>query len=108
MTTPAGLEAVAGHATARAQELLSRLHDAPAAGLGELRSVVRNFDRLSDTLCGVIDMCEVIWTCHPDSTWVERAGSVHERLCRTMNEMNVDQKLFTVSDRTLESCFNHC
>lgn len=58
--------------------------------------LVNNFDRLSDKLCGVIDMCEAIWTSHPDQRWKEEAGRVYEELCRVMNEMNVDQELYEV------------
>lgn len=96
LARPAGLRAVAEQTTQHARLLLDRLHQAPSAGLGELRLVVRNFDRLSDTLCGVIDMCELIWTCHPDRKWVQEAAQVYDGLCRVMNEMNVDQKLFAV------------
>jgi len=65
--------------------------------------VVKNFDRLSDKLCGVIDMCESIWTSHPDDKWKQEAGRVYEELCRVMNEMNVDQELYNVS-RSRPSC----
>ena len=59
--------------------------------------LVKNFDRLSDKLCGVIDLCESIYTSHPEQRWKNEAGRVYEELCRVMNEMNVDVELYEVS-----------
>ncbi|KAL7412008.1 hypothetical protein BDY24DRAFT_394286 [Mrakia frigida] len=93
LTSPSGLRSISSHVTQHAQLLLKRIHKAPKSQ-SELQKVVKNFDRLSDKLCGVIDMCESIWTSHPDDDWKQEAGRVYEELCRVMNEMNVDQELY--------------
>lgn len=97
LTSPSGLAEVAAHVERHCNLVLRRIHAAPAAGQGELRLVVKNFDRLSDLLCGVIDMCELLWTTHPDRKWVAQAEKTYEGLCRLMNQMNVDEALYGVS-----------
>jgi len=58
---------------------------------------VKNLDRLSDLLCGVIDMCELVRNVHPDESWVIEAERAYERLCSFMNGLNTDQGLYKVS-----------
>lgn len=96
LTSPDSLPSLAAHVVSRVQLILARLHRAPSAGHAELELVVKNFDRLSDLLCGVIDMCEAIVTLHPDKKWRRKAEETHEGLCRLMNEMNVDVRLYDV------------
>jgi intermediate peptidase len=59
--------------------------------------VVKNLDRLSDLLCGVIDLCELVRNVHPDEAWVSESDSTYERLCSFMNELNTDTGLYKVS-----------
>ncbi|CED83185.1 mitochondrial intermediate peptidase [Phaffia rhodozyma] len=103
LKNPAGLHQAAQHVHQRAVLLLHRIHRAPEAGLGELRLVVKNFDRLSDLLCGIIDMCEVIWTVHPEGEWRNAAEEVYGGLCRLMNEMNVDTQLYGALKQAVET-----
>lgn len=63
----------------------------------ELRKVVKNLDRLSDVLCGVIDMCELVRSVHPDQRWVAECDLAYERLCSFMNGLNTDRGLYEVS-----------
>ena len=63
----------------------------------ELRLVVKNLDRLSDLLCGVIDMCELVRNVHPDEMWVEESERSYERLCSFMNGLNTHVGLYEVS-----------
>ena len=66
--------------------------------------VVKNLDRLSDVLCGVIDMCELVRNVHPDELWVMESEKAYERLCSFMNGLNTDQGLYRVSpSRALSS-----
>lgn len=103
LTAPSSLQTLASHVVARVDLILARLHRAPAAGHAELQLVVKNFDRLSDLLCGVIDMCEAVATLHPERKWQRAAEQTHEGLCRLMNEMNVDVRLYDVSLRPAPS-----
>jgi len=68
----------------------------------ELRRVVKNLDRLSDVLCGVIDMCELLRTVHPDPEWVEECEEAYGRLCSFMNELNTHPGMYEVSLKILE------
>ena len=63
----------------------------------ELRLVVKNLDRLSDMLCGVIDMCELVRNLHPDEEWVIESERSYERLCGFMNELNTHVEMYEVS-----------
>lgn len=58
--------------------------------------VVKNLDRLSDLLCGVIDMCELVRNVHTDQFWIRESDAAYERLCSFMNELNTDQRLYKV------------
>jgi intermediate peptidase len=77
---------------------VQRIIDAPLDPTGkELRLVVKNLDRLSDVLCGVIDMCELVRNVHPEEEWVAQSDLAYERLCSFMNELNTDRGLYEVS-----------
>lgn len=58
--------------------------------------LVKQLDRLSDLLCGVIDMLEVVRNVHPDARWEQRANEAYEALCEYMNVLNVHQGLYEV------------
>ena len=45
----------------------------------ELFKVVKHLDRLSDMLCGVIDLAELVRNAHPDPEWVQSAEHVYEK-----------------------------
>lgn len=96
LISPSTLRTLSQSCVLHSQLLLRRLHLAPERGPRELRLVVKNFDRLSDKLCSVIDLCEVLVTCHPETKWRREAESVHADLCRLMMSMNVDQGLYEV------------
>lgn len=62
----------------------------------ELFKVVKNFDRLSDMLCSVIDLAELVRNAHPDPEWVESANEAYEQLCEYMNVLNTNVGLYEV------------
>ncbi|KAF5352368.1 hypothetical protein D9756_005981 [Leucocoprinus leucothites] len=68
----------------RAQLLTNRILNARSSR-EELLKVVKNLDRLSDMLCSVIDLAELIRNAHPDRNWVTAGNHVYERLCEFMN-----------------------
>jgi intermediate peptidase len=70
----------------------------------ELRLVVKNLDRLSDLLCGVIDMCELVRNLHPDEEWVIESERSYERLCGFMNELNTHVGMYEVGRDTISTC----
>lgn len=80
----------------RAKAIVARITNAPNAGAEEMRMVVKNFDRLSDVLCGVIDMAELVRHAHPDPEWAEASHDAYEILCSYMNILNTHTGLYEV------------
>ncbi|KZS93453.1 mitochondrial intermediate peptidase [Sistotremastrum niveocremeum HHB9708] len=78
------------------RRILSAEHSRP-----ELFQVVKNLDRLSDLLCGVIDLAEFVRNAHPDEEWVYHANSAYESLCEFMNTLNTHEGLDKVLDIVL-------
>jgi intermediate peptidase len=62
----------------------------------ELLKVVKNLDRLSDMLCGVIDLAELVRNTHPNAQWVDAANAAYEALCEFMNVLNTHVGLYEV------------
>ncbi|EIW69663.1 hypothetical protein TREMEDRAFT_71704 [Tremella mesenterica DSM 1558] len=92
---PTSLRPLTERTIYHAQHIVEMIRKAPDDVTGrELRLVVKNLDRLSDLLCGVIDMAELIRNVHPDPTWVEESDKAYERLCSFMNELNTDTRLY--------------
>ena len=57
---------------------------------------VKQIDRLSDLLCGVIDLAELIRNVDPDSEWVAHADAAYQELCYYMNQLNTHVGLYEV------------
>lgn len=81
------------------RRILSAEHSRP-----ELFQVVKNLDRLSDLLCGVIDLAEFVRNAHPDEEWVYHANSAYESLCEFMNTLNTHESLDKVRSSILNIC----
>ena len=100
LTSPQNFLVLAQQTLARAQLLVDRIDRAGSAdastvkGVQELKEVVRNLDRLSDLLCGVIDMAELVRNAHPDPEWAEAANAAYEYLCGYMNVLNTHTGLY--------------
>ncbi|WFD07075.1 mitochondrial intermediate peptidase [Malassezia vespertilionis] len=88
----------------RAQLLVNRIARAGEedVGMDELRRVVRSLDRLSDLLCGVIDMAELVRHAHPDPTWADAANAAYEHLCNFMNILNTHTGLYVALKRAMD------
>lgn len=95
LSSPQSLNVLAERTVRRAQLLVDRLHQAPSSRQ-EMKKVVKNFDRLSDMLCGVIDAAELIRHAHPNHEWVDAANNAYESLCSYMNVLNTDVELYEV------------
>ena len=100
--SPTSLPPLTDRTLIHARHLVQRICAAPSDPSGrELRLVVKNLDRLSDLLCGVIDMCELVRNVHPDEDWIVEAEKAYERLCSFMNELNTNKGLYKVSAPTI-------
>ncbi|KAJ7751301.1 mitochondrial intermediate peptidase [Mycena maculata] len=95
LTHPGALVALTDATLIRAQRLTDRILRARESR-EELLLVVKNLDRLSDLLCGVIDLAELVQNAHPERVWVEAANFAHEKLCNFMNVLNTHIGLYAV------------
>ncbi|KAF7731691.1 Mitochondrial intermediate peptidase [Apophysomyces ossiformis] len=93
-----GFDYATKQAIQRAQLIVERICKAPENGPAEMRKVVKNLDRLSDTLCSVIDMAELIRNAHPDEKIMEAANKTYSDLCSYMNTLNTDVRIHQVSN----------
>ncbi|KAI6031498.1 mitochondrial intermediate peptidase [Pisolithus microcarpus] len=100
LTTPSAFTALADSTLVRAQLLTERILRARQSR-SELFKVVKNLDRLSDLLCGVIDLAELLRNAHPDPQWVQSANDSYEKLCEYMNVLNTNVGLYDVLDVVL-------
>ncbi|TXT07151.1 hypothetical protein VHUM_03321 [Vanrija humicola] len=102
LTSPEALEPLTYRTLVHARAIVDRIARAQDDPTGrELRLVVKNLDRLSDLLCGVIDMCELVRNAHPSPEWVAAADETYEALCSYMNELNTSRGLFDALVATL-------
>jgi intermediate peptidase len=91
--------------TARAQAIVSRLlayTPCPSTSCQESKErdllvQVKQIDRLSDLLCSVIDLAEVVRNLDPDPQWIEYADKAYSELCLLMNQLNTHVELYQVS-----------
>lgn len=95
LTTPSSFIQLADSTLCRAQLLTRRIVKSKDSR-EELFKVVKHLDRLSDLLCGVIDLAELVRNAHPEPVWIESAEHVYEKMCEFMNVLNTDVDLYHV------------
>ena len=102
LVSPSSFHDLALATLIRAQLLTERIVRARQSR-DELLKAVKNLDRLSDMLCSVIDLAELVRNAHPDPEWVTSANEAYEQLCEYMNVLNTNVGLYEV--RLLASFF---
>jgi mitochondrial intermediate peptidase len=103
ITEPRALTALADATLVRARLLTERILQSHQSR-EEMHKVVKNLDRLSDMLCGVIDLAEIVRNAHPDPTWVHAANEAYESLCEFMNVLNTHVGLYDVRRPSPSNC----
>ena len=63
--------------------------------------VAATVDAISDVLCRVVDVAEVVRTQHDDPKWRRVATEAHGLLSQRINALNADRGLFLALDRAL-------
>ncbi|KAK9463114.1 uncharacterized protein V1516DRAFT_671991 [Lipomyces oligophaga] len=103
ITTADSMVEFAERALAIAQRLTAHLESYHTLTLenSDLRPIIHTFDRLSDSLCQVIDMAEFIRTAHPEPSFIAAAEQAHELLMNYMILLNTSEKLFLVLQKVL-------
>lgn len=98
LRTPQALRPLTDRVLIQVQAIVDRICAAQDDPSGkELRLVVKNLDRLSDLLCGVIDLCELVRNVHPEDQWIAECEKSYDRLCSFMNGLNTHVGLYEVS-----------
>ncbi|ORY87124.1 peptidase family M3-domain-containing protein [Protomyces lactucae-debilis] len=100
LKTPAGFPQFATDALHKAQWLAKEISERHAT-LTPV-AVVKALDRLSDTLCAVLDLAELVRNSHPDPAFVQGAEEAYDILHAFMNEMNTHTGLFQAVAHVLE------
>ncbi|KAG8980161.1 Mitochondrial intermediate peptidase [Tulasnella sp. JGI-2019a] len=111
LASPANFVQLAQRTANRAQLLVDRIKRS-SNSRSETFKVVKNFDRLSDMLCGVIDAAELVRHSHPQKAWIDAAHEVYESMCSFMNTLNTDVDLYEVlravmQDQDVASTFSY-
>ncbi|TYJ57146.1 hypothetical protein B9479_002060 [Cryptococcus floricola] len=95
LMSPCSLKRLTNRTLVHATAIVDRIVSAPFDSTGkELRLVIKNLDRLSDLICGVIDMCELVRNAHPDQSWKRESDQAYTVLCGFMNELNAKRELW--------------
>ncbi|TIB03113.1 hypothetical protein E3P94_00783 [Wallemia ichthyophaga] len=103
LTSPESFKPISDRTIIYSSALVDRIVNAPSNGVSEMRKVVKNLDRLSDGLCRVIDLAELVRNVHPDVKWIEAADNTYDRLCEYMNELNTHVGLYQALRETVQN-----
>lgn len=101
LKNPEGLKEFSKVSLARATDLVEQMRNDKSKN--GLRQYIVNLDKVSDTLCRVIDLCEFIRSAHPDPQFVKAAQQCHEEMFEFMNVLNTDVELY----QTLKEVLNN-
>ena len=95
LKSPHDFQTVASHTVNAAQQIVDRILRAPSSS-SEMRRVVKNLDRVSDMLCRVIDLAELVRSAHPDQRWIMSANQAYDEVSNYMNILNTNVSLSKV------------
>ncbi|KAI8321148.1 zincin [Martensiomyces pterosporus] len=90
--SPKSFRKAGKEAVAEAEALLQRALSAQAAE--DKRNVVKCLDQLSDALCRVMDVAELVRQVHPDESWQMAADEVYAGMFEYMNGLNTHVGLY--------------
>lgn len=98
---PQGLRTFGQESLVKAKSILNAIRNDDTQQ-GKLLYIVR-LDKLSDTLCRVIDLCEFVRSTHPSEAFVKAAQECHEEMFEFMNVLNTDVKLCNLLKEVLSN-----
>ncbi|KAJ1666310.1 Mitochondrial intermediate peptidase [Coemansia sp. RSA 1813] len=107
--SPKSFRAAGKEAVAEAQALVQKVVDAKTTK--EKRQVIKCLDQLSDALCRVMDVAELVRQVHPDSNWQAAADQVYSTMLDYMNGLNTHVGLYrklveVIDDSSIKSTFS--
>lgn len=94
ITSPDDFKPVTLYTLRRAQFIVERI--LRASSEEERLRLVTDIDRLSDTLCRLVDLAELVRNTHPDKAWVEAAHQTYDDVLVYMNGLNTTPELARV------------
>lgn len=86
LTSPKGFELFANANLAKAKRIVEKILSASTTE--QYRSMARDLDRLSDTLCRIIDLSDFVRSTHPDPRIQAAASQSHRMMFEFMNVLN--------------------
>ena len=86
LKNPSGFQQFASITLARCQNIVAKVLAASTAK--NYQDVPRDLDRLSDSLCRVLDLCDFVRSTHPDARFGEAADEAYQMLFEYMNVLN--------------------
>ncbi|KAJ2864246.1 Mitochondrial intermediate peptidase, partial [Coemansia erecta] len=107
--SPKSFRVAGKEAVAEAQVLVQKVVDATT--MAEKRQVIKCLDQLSDALCRVMDVAELVRQVHPDSNWQAAADQVYSAMLDYMNGLNTHVGLYrklveVMDDPAIKSTFS--
>ena len=88
---PSGFRCFAENTLHKCRDIVASIH--AVSTQDGYKALARDFDRLSDLLCRVIDAADFVRSTHPDRRFQAAAGEAHSRMFEYMNNLNTDTKL---------------
>ncbi|KAF8455491.1 hypothetical protein BGX38DRAFT_1258029 [Terfezia claveryi] len=101
LTSPTGFSIYAQKTLAKAQRLVSKIISADTPE--QLRRIVRDFDRLSDLLCRVIDMADFVRATHPKPEIVQAVNDAYGIMYEYMNVLNTTDGLYLALKKAIQN-----
>lgn len=86
LTNPKGFERYAEVTLEKSKRIVARI--LKISTVEGYKTIAREMDRLSDTLCRIIDLADFVRTTHPDSRLQMAANEAHARMFEYMNTLN--------------------
>ncbi|KAI8806896.1 hypothetical protein BJ742DRAFT_814746 [Cladochytrium replicatum] len=103
LVSPKALYTAAQIRLRQAQALVDAIIDEKSNSTEEIRRTVKRLDVLSDWLCSVVDMCELLRSVHPDPYYMLAATEILGDLTNYLNQLNTHRGLFLALRRVVDT-----
>lgn len=101
LTSPEGLYQFYKLYLYKCQHLLRIIHQDDSVKADTL--FIKRIDNLSNNLCKVIDLCEMIRSLHPNEQYVNMANQIYDEMFEFMNILNTDTVLYNNLNRVMKN-----
>lgn len=101
LTSPEGLYKFYKLYLYKCQHLLRIIHQDDSEKADTL--FIKRIDNLSNNLCKVIDLCEMIRSLHPNENYVNMANQIYDEMFEFMNILNTDIVLYNSLNRVMNN-----